>query len=308
MTGCKVGSGRGRDVCLNFCGGVIQCGSLTRGNGFMTFQTRFAGQAQFAGHAQFDGQAGCAGATLTNLRLNEVDDPDLVAALPLEQHCRIVIAFVGMGFEAKIAAGPGVLVVCRDSRRDLANVIASAVRQGYRGVISFGVAGGLAAHLRTGDWVVASAVLDAQVPHATDKVWSNSLIASIPGATYAPILGVDAPVAEAAMKRELHMTTGACAVDMESHVVVRLAAAHGLAFAAVRVIIDPAERTIPSAALLGMRPDGSANAWAVLRDLVARPSQLVSLVRIAIDSFAARAELLRVRRLLGPHFRLADTN
>jgi hypothetical protein len=55
-----------------------------------------------------------------------------------------------------------------------------------------------------------------------------------------------------------------------------------------------------------MRSDGSANAWAVLRDLAARPSQFLSLVRIAVDSFAARAELLRVRRLLGPHFRLAD--
>jgi hopanoid-associated phosphorylase len=240
-------------------------------------------------------------------RLNDGDDPGPVANLPLEQHRRIVIAFVGMGFEAKIAAGPGVLVVCRDSRRDLPNIIESAVRQGYRGVISFGVAGGLAANLRTGDWVVASAVLDSHVPHATDAAWSSSLVATIAGATYAPILGVDAPVAEPAMKRELHMTTGACAVDMESHVMGRLAAAHGLAFAAARVIIDPAERTIPSAALLGMRPDGGANAWAVLRDVVARPSQLMALVRVAVDAFAARAELLRVRRLLGPHFRLADT-
>ena len=41
-----------------------------------------------------------------------------VANLAVEHHHRIVIAFVGMGFEAKIAAGPGVLVVCRDSRRD----------------------------------------------------------------------------------------------------------------------------------------------------------------------------------------------
>ena len=126
-----------------------------------------------------------------------------------------------MGFEAKIAAGPGVLVVCRNFRRDLPNIIESAVRQGYRGVISFGVAGGLAANLRTGDWVVASTVLDAHVPHATDAAWSSSLVATIPGATYAPILGVDAPVAEPAVKRELHKTTGACAVDMESHVMGR---------------------------------------------------------------------------------------
>jgi adenosylhomocysteine nucleosidase len=266
----------------------------------MTYQPRWACQPRWAG------QALLAGTTLTKQLLNKGDDLGRVADLPLEQHHRLVIAFVGMGFEAKIAAGPGVLVVCRDSRRDLANVIDGAVRQGYRGVISFGVAGGLAAHLRTGDWVVASTVLDAHVPHATDAAWSSSLVATIPGATYAPILGVDAPVAEPAMKRQLHMTTGACAVDMESHVVVRLAAAHGLAFAAVRVIIDPAERTIPPAALLGMRADGSANAWAVLRDLAVRPSQFLSLVRLAVDSFAARAELLRVRRLLGPHFRLAD--
>jgi hopanoid-associated phosphorylase len=260
----------------------------------MACQPRLADQALFAG------------ATLTKQLLNKGDDLGPVADLPLEQHHRIVIAFVGMGFEAKIAAGPGVLVVCRDSRRDLAHIIASAIRQGYRGVISFGVAGGLAANLRTGDWVVASTVLDSHVPHATDAAWSSSLVASIPGATYAPILGVDAPVAEPATKRELHKTTGACAVDMESHVIGRLAAGHGLAFAAARVIIDPAERTIPSAALLGMRPDGGANAWAVLRELVARPSQLSMLVRLAADAFAARAELLRVRRLLGPHFRLAD--
>ena len=300
MTELKKETGLGKFVCLSCCGGVIQCGSLARGNGFMTYQPRMACQPRSAGKALV------AGTTLTKQLLNKGDDLGRVADLPLEQHHRIVIAFVGMGFEAKIAAGPGVLVVCRDSRRDLANVIASAVRQGYRGVISFGVAGGLAANLRTGDWVVASTVLDAHVPHATDAVWSSSLLATIPGATYAPILGVDAPVAEPAMKRQLHMTTGACAVDMESHRVVRLAAAHGLAFAAVRVIIDPAERTIPPAALLGMRSDGSANAWAVLRDLAARPSQFLSLVRIAVDSFAARAELLRVRRLLGPHFRLAD--
>ena len=61
-------------------------------------------------------------------------------------------------FEARIAAGPGVLVVCRTAGSELETVADAAVRQGYRGMISFGVAGGLASHLRAGDWVVASAV------------------------------------------------------------------------------------------------------------------------------------------------------
>ena len=250
-------------------------------------------------------QADCIGATLAEGLVGDGDEAGQVADLAIEHHRRIVIAFVGMAFEARIAAGPGVLVVCRNARRELATVAESAVRQGYRGIISFGVAGGLASGLRAGDWVVASAVLESQTTRATDTAWSGKLLDAIAGASYAPIIGVDAPIAEPAMKRELHRTTGAAAVDMESHVVARLAAAHRLAFAAVRVIVDPAHRTIPPAALLAMAPDGRADVG-VLRDLIARPSQLSPLARIAVDAFTARVEMLRVRRLLGPHFGLGE--
>lgn len=219
---------------------------------------------------------------------------------------RLVIAFVGMAFEARIAAGPGVVVFARNSRRELAAAAASAALHGYRGIISFGVAGGLAPGLRPGDWVVASAVVDSQTPLATDATWSRRLLDAVGDANYAPILGVDNPVAEPAQKREFYRTTGAAAVDMESHVVARLAADHGLAFAALRVIVDPAERVIPSAALVGLGPNGYANASAILRDLAARPAQLSQLARVALDAFTARSEMQRVRRLIGPHFGLTD--
>jgi len=253
-----------------------------------------------------ESQLQCAGATLSETLVDASADAAPIAGLVREHRRRLVIAFVGMAFEAKIAAGPGVLVVCRGARRELAAAAESAARQGYRGIISFGVAGGLASSLRTGDWVVASAVHESQTVRETDAAWSNKLLDVIDGARHAPIVGVDAPVAEPAMKRELHRRTGAAAVDMESHVVSRLAAAHRLAFAAVRVIVDPADRAIPRAALMGMGADGRTDIAAVLRDLVSRPSQLSPLARIAVDAFAARAEMLRVRRLLGPHFGLAD--
>jgi adenosylhomocysteine nucleosidase len=233
-------------------------------------------------------------------------DTSQVADLADKNHRRIVIAFVGMAFEARIAAGPGVLVVCRTDRRRLSAIAENAARQGYLGMISFGVAGGLADNLRPGDWVVASAVHESQTVRETDAAWSKKLLQAIEGARYAPIVGVDAPVAEPAVKRELHKTTGAAAVDMESHTVSRLAAAHRLAFAAVRVIVDPAERAVPRAAIAGMGLDGRTHISAILRDLVVRPSQLVQLARLAIDALAARAELQRVRRLLGPHFGLVD--
>jgi len=48
-----------------------------------------------------------------------------------------------------------------------------------------------------------------------------------------------------AAKRALYLKTGALAVDMESHIVAGVAAAHGLPVAAIRVITDPALRAVP---------------------------------------------------------------
>lgn len=238
--------------------------------------------------------------------VSDADDAFRVADVAVEDHRRTVIAFVGLAFEARIAAGPGVHVLCRTAESEFEAVADRAVRQGYRGMISFGVAGGLAAHLRAGDWVVASAIRESQTVRATDAGWSRKLLGAIAGAIHAPIVGVDSPVAEPAKKRELHKTTGAAAVDMESHLMARIAAEHKLAFAAVRVVVDPVHRTVPPAALLGMRPDGRANVFAVMRDLIARPSQLSPLARVALDALAARTAMVRVRRQLGPDFRLHD--
>jgi adenosylhomocysteine nucleosidase len=247
-----------------------------------------------------------AGGTFVDELVSEIDDPFAVADVAVESPRATVIAFVGLAFEARIAAAPGVKVVCRTAGSELETVADSAVRQGYRGLISFGVAGGLASQLRAGDWVVASAIRESHTERATDAAWSRRLLGMISGAIHAPIVGVDTPVAEPAKKRELHRTTGAAAVDMESHVVARVAAEHKLAFAAVRVVVDPAHRKVPPAALIGMRPDGRANVWAVIRDLVTRPSQVTPLARIAVDAFAARNAMTRVRRRLGPHFGLTD--
>jgi len=218
-----------------------------------------------------------------------------------------VIALVGMAFEARIADGPGVLVLRRcDAERALATLLAEAVRGGCRSIISFGIAGGLAADLRAGDWIIASAVVDSQSVCHTDPAWSRRLLQVVPNARHAPIMGVDVPVVHPAAKQALNKRSGAVAIDMESHMVARLAAAYGLAFAVARVVVDPAHRLVPEAALLGMRPDGSANLAAVLRGLVARPSDVLALARISIDAWAARQELRRVRRLLGPRFGLLD--
>jgi hypothetical protein len=110
---------------------------------------------------------------------------------------------------------------------------------------------------------------------------------------------MDAPVADPSEKRSLYAQIGAAAVDTESHISARIAAAHQVPFVACRAIIDPADRRLPPAALSGLRPDGTADVAAVLRSVLQQPSQLPALVLTALDAWTARAALYRGRRMLG---------
>jgi adenosylhomocysteine nucleosidase len=213
-----------------------------------------------------------------------------------------VVAVVGLAFEAKIAAAPGVLAICRGPMTHTAELLQAAVRGGCGSIISFGVAGGLAPDLLPGDCIVASAVMDHATSRPTDPMWSGSLLEAIPNVRCGPIIGVNQVVVDPQRKKELHARTGAVAVDMESHLVARLAALNGLSFAAVRVIVDPAHRLVPSTAVLAMASDGATDFSAMFYELWEQPSQIVSLLRLAADIYAARAALLRLRRVVGPSF------
>jgi nucleotide-binding universal stress UspA family protein len=101
----------------------------------------------------------------------------------------------------------------------------------------------------------------------------------LPDAIVGMVIGSDTIVADAAQKVGLARRTGAVAVDMESHVAQRLAKRRNLPFGIVRVISDTADRGLPPAALVGMRPDGGVALGAILASLARRPGQLPSLIR-----------------------------
>jgi len=140
----------------------------------------------------------------------------------------------------------------------------------------------------------------------TDWNWSRNLLQAIPGAVYGPIVGVSAPIAQQQAKRALHVSTGALAVDMESHVVASVAAARALPMVAVRVITDSAIRELPSVAPAAMRADGTIDIAAVIRSMMKEPSELPTLLRTTLDAVIGLAALLRCRQFLGPSFGLPD--
>jgi hopanoid-associated phosphorylase len=213
-----------------------------------------------------------------------------------------IVAVVGLAFEARIAARAGTHVVCSGDGRTLAVALDRAIGRDCRGLVSFGVAGGLSPELGCGTCVVGSAILSQATRYATDERWSRNLLRSIPDAMHGVIIGVPAPVIRPEDKHALFRNTGAVAVDTESHVVAGAAAAFGLPMAAVRVVIDPVTHTLPTSALAAVRPNGSVSVATVIAAAIRDPAELAALPRIALAAHAARATLVRTCRLLGPDF------
>ena len=92
--------------------------------------------------------------------------------------------------------------------------------------------------------------------------------------------------------------TSAAAVDLESGAVARIAATHGMPFAVLRAICDPAERALPPAALAALDARGVIGSWRVIASLAAQPGQLPALLALAADAAAARRSLVeRVRQI-----------
>ncbi len=211
-----------------------------------------------------------------------------------------VLAVCGLTVESRIAAGQGVRTVHGGGRSDaLSAAIEREVAGGIVAIVSFGVAGALIPSLQPGALIVAASIVGPAATHPVDAAWSRALLRRLPAALEAPLAGCDRIVAEPAEKSALHASTGASAVDMESHIAARIAAAHGLPFAALRAIADPLVRSLPPAALLAMRDDGRIDLPAVLRSLVRSPGQLPRLLRIGVDAQRALGALGEGRRLLG---------
>src|SRR5262249_16908453 len=195
-----------------------------------------------------------------------------------------VLAVSGMAFEARIAPHRGARAVFRGSLGTLAATLPRVIDEDCCGLISFGVAGGIAPHLRVGTCIVASMILGGAKPFATDREWSRNLLRMIPRAVHGEILGVPGPVVHAHEKRALYVRTGGMAVDMESHGVAATAAAGGLPMAAVRVVSDCAARTLPQSAVVAMRGDGTIDLRAMMRAIARTPSELPMLLRTARDA------------------------
>jgi adenosylhomocysteine nucleosidase len=216
-----------------------------------------------------------------------------------------VLVVVGLAFEARIAGTcKGATICCRRGNAAALAMTKALDSPACRGVVSFGIAGGLDHRLPSGAHVVASSVITSEGTVPTHEGWSRTLVNSSDDVVHAPLLGTDRVILEPREKRALFAKTGAAAVDTESHIAALMAQERGLPFACLRIVADPAHRKVPSAAISGLRDDGRAYPAGVARALLRRPHETPSLVAIAYDTWRARRMLTRAIALAGDHFGL----
>jgi hopanoid-associated phosphorylase len=247
-----------------------------------------------------------------------------------------LLVVTGLRREARIAAGHGVVTLCSGGDPALLKERLSALYRPhpassfetrpagaprdeggertqlpFRAVLSFGLAGGLAQHLRSGDVVISSAVETGGHHHHAHEVWHEhvaSALGSRVSVHRGPTAGRDLVLAKSSEKTSLHKENGALAVDMESHIAAEFARRHNLPFAAIRAISDPSTRNLPPIAMDALTPNGKVAVGKVIMGILRDTDQLPALIAAALDSERAFASLRRCRRLLGPLFGLGGTH
>jgi hopanoid-associated phosphorylase len=185
-----------------------------------------------------------------------------------------IIVATGFTREARTIIDTSVVAITGGGvAANLERALNAAAGRGAAGIISYGLTGGLAEGLRIGDWVIGDR-LSGAIEMATDPAWTQALHKRLPNARIGGFFADGRMIDTVAEKRALGVRHAALAVDMESHVAAKVAQAHGLPFAIVRIISDEVGHLLPHAITVSMRPDGGLHTAAMLTSLARNPRQI----------------------------------
>ena len=183
--------------------------------------------------------------------------------------------------------------------------------QGVHGLISWGCAAALTDHLSPGALLLPQRIRSEEgLELAVDAEWHAKVKQSVwthHTAHIETLIESSVVVASAHDKRALHHASGACAVDMESAALARVAHARGIPFLVIRSVADPAGLDFPPALLDALNQRGDVRMGALLTGLLRNPRAIPDLMALGRHFKAAMKTLNATRSLLGDDFRHPKT-
>ncbi|MEL0107961.1 MAG: hypothetical protein ACO3MW_09565 [Rhodospirillales bacterium] len=178
------------------------------------------------------------------------------------------------------------------------------VSSGCDGLVSLGLSGALDPHQKPGDIVVPDTVLnDDGRRFITDKLWRDSLVAVLSASmtvSRGTLAGSNEPLLTVEQKIACRLSSGAEAVDMESHAIAEVADKHGIPFVALRVIADSHLLEIPAWTMKGIQENGQVHEGQIFIGFLIRPWLWHKLGILAVSNKKALKALRRAILIAGP--------
>lgn len=177
--------------------------------------------------------------------------------------------------------------------------VEALIEAGVDGILSFGTAGALNSDLQPGAMVIGESVLGPDgTSYACDPAWVKAMSdaldiqpVGVSGAEH--VMGTNA-------KAKMFVDTARVAIDMESHIIAKLACEAGVPFAILRAIVDPVEFEFPEFVLDSVRPDGSVSLLPIIAGLCIQPWLTGRLLDLNKYNNAAMNALRGATGILGP--------
>jgi len=211
------------------------------------------------------------------------------------EHRPRVAVIVALGVERACVGrmGPGVaLVQSGPGEARAADAASAALAAGAQALVSFGLAGGVAADVRPGRLLLPREVVTQDARRFTvEPRWHQRLAAALAstGADDRPLLAAADVIAGTDEKRRA-ATLGAAAVDLESGAIAAEAARAGVPFAVIRAVADGPGDELPVDVSAWVGADGETRLVRVLA-AAARPRNWGPLLTLARRYRAARRSL-----------------
>ena len=188
------------------------------------------------------------------------------------------------------------------------DVACGFVEQGAKGLISFGIAGGLSADAPVGTLILPDLVISEKgSEYHPDKIWRSAFLGRLPlemKPATGPVISLPYALETERDKRKANKETGALGVDMESFGLARAAKDCGVPFIVVRAISDAVTDTLPASLVPAMAEDGSIATWALIKGILRNPGDLVHLPSFGVKTAQANKTLRRAAFLGLPLFGL----
>ncbi len=175
------------------------------------------------------------------------------------------------------ARARAIIHVSGASTAQAARAATELVEAGVSALVSFGLAGALDPDLSVADVIIARRVASTRGtfgPEDGSIVWGSDIMVASPQG-----------------KADLHASSGAAIVDMESHAVALAAETAELPLIVIRAVSDDAKQHLMGDLATAIDPAGQPRIGQILRGLARHPGRLPVLLRLARDTNRALAAL-----------------